>query len=168
MPAAGHERHGDAHMNATRSSVRQRARRVSSTRGQALVEFSLAFVILALILFGIVDFGRAIYQFNAVSQAAREIARVTSVHPGTDFTTAGGRSPETNAVINVQKNLVPGLVVADDAIDCVDANGTVQLTCDFSKDSVRVIVTASFTALTPPMNAWSAWDMKGSSSVQIQ
>jgi Flp pilus assembly protein TadG len=136
--------------------------------GQALVEFSLAFVVFSMLVFGIVDFGRAIYQFNAVSQAAREIARVTSVHPGTDFTNPAGRSPETNAVIGVQQGLVPGLVVAPDAIKCVDTSGAVHTPCDFSKDSVRVVVTAPFKAFTPPMNAWVAWDMKGSSSVQIQ
>jgi len=136
--------------------------------GQALVEFSLAFIVFSMLIFGIVDFGRAIYQFNAVSQAAREIARVTSVHPGTDFTIPAGRSPETNAVIDVQMKLVPGLVVAPDAIKCVDNAGTVRAACDFSKDSVRVVVTAPFKAVTPPMSAWSAWDMKGSSSVQIQ
>jgi len=136
--------------------------------GQALVEFSLAFVVLSVLVFGVVDFGRAIYQFNAVSQAAREIARVTSVHPGSNFTTVAGRSPETIAVIETQKNLVPGLIVAPDAIECVDTAGTVQTTCDFSEDSVRVVVTAPFKAMTPPMNSWSAWTMKGSSSVQIQ
>ncbi len=139
-----------------------------TSRGQALVEFSLAFVVFAMIVFGIVDFGRAIYQFNAVSQAAREIARVTSVHPGVDFTTVAGRSPESNAVIATQMHLVPGLIVAPDAIECVDAGGTVQATCNYSEDSVRVVVTAPFKAFTPPMNTWSAWDMKGSSSVQIQ
>ena len=138
------------------------------SEGQALVEFSLAFVVFSMLVFGIVDFGRAIYQFNAVSQAAREIARVTSVHPGTDFTTPAGRSPETNDVIVVQMKLVPGLVVAPDAIKCVDTAGTVQTSCTFSEDSVRVVVTAPFKAVTPPMSAWSAWEMKGLSSVQIQ
>ena len=138
------------------------------SNGQALVEFSLAFIVLSMLVFGIVDFGRAIYQFNAVSQSAREIARVTSVHPGTNFTIPAGRSPETNAVISTQMKLVPGLVVAADAIKCVDTAGTVQAMCDFSTDSVRVVVTAPFKAVTPPMSFWSAWDMKGSSSVQIQ
>ena len=136
--------------------------------GQALVEFSLAFIVFSMLVFGIVNFGRAIYQFNAVSQAAREIARVTSVHPGTNFTTPAGRSPETNAVIDVQRKLVPGLVVAPDAIKCVDSAGVVNATCNFSEDSVSVVVTAPFNAVTPPMSAWSAWEMKGSSSVQIQ
>jgi Flp pilus assembly protein TadG len=141
------------------------------SRGQALVEFSLAFVVLSMLVFGIVDFGRAIYQYNAVSQAAREIARVTSVHPGTGpgyFTTPGGRSAETNAVIDVQKGLVPGLIVAADAIKCIDPAGAEHSPCNFAEDSVRVTVTAQFKAVTPPMNAMSPWDMKGASSVQIQ
>ena len=137
-------------------------------KGQALVEFSLAFVVFSMLIFGVIDFGRGIYQYNAVSQAAREIARVTSVHPGTNFTTVAGRSAETNAVIDVQKQLVPGLIVAANAIQCVDASGVVQATCDFSKHYVKVTVTAPFKAITPPMNVMSAWDMKGTSSVQIQ
>lgn len=138
------------------------------SKGQALVEFSLAFMVFAVLVFAVVDFGRGIYQYNAVSQAAREIARVTSVHPGTDFTSPAGRSAETSAVIDVQKGLVPGLVVAADAIKCVDPSGAVDPTCDFSKDSVSVTVTAPFRAITPPMSAMGPWDMKGASSVQIQ
>jgi hypothetical protein len=50
--------------------------------GQALVEFSLAFIVFVVLLMAIFDFGRGIYMFNGVSQAAREIARATSVAPG--------------------------------------------------------------------------------------
>ena len=41
---------------------------------------------------------------------------------------------------------------------------------DFALQMVlsRLGVTAPFKAVTPPMSAWSAWEMKGSSSVQIQ
>ena len=138
---------------------------MKARNGQALVEFSLAFIVFAMLVFGVIDFGRGIYQYNAVSQAAREIARVTSVHPGTapDF-----RSAETNAVIDVQKSLVPGLIVGPNAIQCVNAAGVVQATCDFNTDSIKVTVTAPFKAITPPMNVMSAWDMNGTSSVQIQ
>ena len=49
-------------------------------RGQALVEFSLLLIPFLWILMGIVDLGRGIYIYNGVNQAARELARVTSVH----------------------------------------------------------------------------------------
>jgi Flp pilus assembly protein TadG len=48
-------------------------------RGQALVEFALILPILILLLVGIFDFGRAIYAFNTVNNAAHEAARVAVV-----------------------------------------------------------------------------------------
>lgn len=50
----------------------------SSTRshGQGLVEFALILPILLLIFMGILDFGRLIYAYNSVSNAAREGARL--------------------------------------------------------------------------------------------
>ena len=42
-------------------------------RGQALVEFSLAVTVFLLLVMAIVDFGRGIYMYNGVSQAAREV-----------------------------------------------------------------------------------------------
>ena len=44
--------------------------------GQSLVEFALILPVLLLIFMGIVDFGRAIYAYNSVSNAAREGARL--------------------------------------------------------------------------------------------
>ena len=85
------------------------ARRTPDEHGQALVEFSLAIVVFLMLMMGVFDFGRAIYQYNGVAQAAREIARVTAVHPGADFTTTAGRSTETKAVIATQKGLIPNL-----------------------------------------------------------
>lgn len=145
--------------------------------GQALVEFSLAILVFLVILFGVVDFGRAIYQFNGVSQAAREIARVTSVHPCAAkpcVFTGGVLNPadyslQTQDVINVQKGLIPSL--GDPVITCVHASGTAlgsSEPCDISEDSFNVVIFAPFKALTPPMSAWVQWDMKGASNAQIQ
>jgi Flp pilus assembly protein TadG len=50
------------------------------SRGQALVEFALIFPVFILLLFGILDLGRAIYAYNTVGQAAREGARVAIVN----------------------------------------------------------------------------------------
>jgi Flp pilus assembly protein TadG len=49
------------------------------TRGQSLVEFALIVPIFVLVLIGIFDFGRAIYAFNTINQAAREAARLAIV-----------------------------------------------------------------------------------------
>ena len=47
-----------------------------SRRGQTLVEFALILPIFLLLLVGIFDFGRAIYAYNTVSNAAREGGRL--------------------------------------------------------------------------------------------
>ncbi|MGE0598266.1 MAG: TadE/TadG family type IV pilus assembly protein [Dehalococcoidia bacterium] len=47
--------------------------------GQALVEFTMILPIFLLLLFGLVDFGRAFYTWLIVTNAAREGARVAAV-----------------------------------------------------------------------------------------
>jgi TadE-like protein len=137
--------------------------------GQGLVEFSLTIIVFLVILMGVVDFGMAIYKFNGVSQAARELARVTSVHPcavaGALTCTPGG-SAETAEVLATQKNLVPGL--GNPVYTCVDEAGAPSPACDFSADSVRVEITAPYRPITPLLGLTGTWDMKGSSSAQIQ
>lgn len=48
-------------------------------RGQALVEFALILPLLVLLLVGVFDFGRAIYAYNTISNAARQGARLAIV-----------------------------------------------------------------------------------------
>jgi hypothetical protein len=50
-------------------------------RGQSLVEFSLVAPVLIMILFLMIDFGRLIYTFGAISWATREGARLISLAP---------------------------------------------------------------------------------------
>ena len=53
--------------------------RSERTRGQALVEFALVVPIFFLLVFGLIDLGRAIYVNNSMAEAAREGARWGSV-----------------------------------------------------------------------------------------
>lgn len=53
-------------------------------RGQALVETALVLPVIILVLLGLFDFGRAVYAYNAVSNAARDGARVAIVNQQTD------------------------------------------------------------------------------------
>ena len=48
-------------------------------RGQSLVEFALVLPVFMLLVFGILDGGRAIVAYNDVSQSARNVARVAMV-----------------------------------------------------------------------------------------
>lgn len=66
-------------------------------RGQSLVEFALVLPVLLLILMGVFDLGRAIYAFNAVSNAAREGARTAIVDQGPDDIVPGALSAAVEA-----------------------------------------------------------------------
>lgn len=59
--------------------------------GQALVEIALVLPVLLIILLGIFDFGRAVYAYNAVSNSAREAARVAIVDQNNTAVVAEGK-----------------------------------------------------------------------------
>ena len=56
-----------------------RRRPEAAQRGQGLVEFALVLPIFLLMLFGLIDGGRFVYENSVVSQAAREGARLATV-----------------------------------------------------------------------------------------
>jgi Flp pilus assembly protein TadG len=121
--------------------------------GQTLVEFSLALIPFLFLLMGTVDLGRGIYTNNGVAQAAREIARVTSVHqcvaPCSNLTW----SAETLAVVNTQKQLVPGLANEEITISCTDITDTAIAVADGKfcppDQYIRVTTSVSFSVVTP-------------------
>jgi len=55
-------------------------RRKGKSRGQSLAEFALIFPLLALLLFALLDLGRAVYMYNTLANAARQGARVAAVN----------------------------------------------------------------------------------------
>ena len=95
-------------------------RRRQRSRGQALVEFALALPIFLMLMMAVFDLGRAIYMYNGVAEAARELARVTSVYPGTPG--ALGSTTQTAAVLATQKALIPSL--GNPTFTCVDIDGS--------------------------------------------
>ncbi len=52
--------------------------------GQSLVEFALVGMTFFIIIFGVFDLGRAVYQYNLLSSSAREGARVAVLQSNTD------------------------------------------------------------------------------------
>lgn len=59
---------------------------IRSERGAAVVEFALVLPLLILLVFGIIEFGRAYNLYLGVTHAAREGARIASVRNGTGVT----------------------------------------------------------------------------------
>ncbi len=71
-------------------------------RGAAAVEFALLLPILLLIVFGIIDFGRACNAQLALTQAAREGVRLTALNQsGVVARTQGAAAPLTGVGVSV-------------------------------------------------------------------
>jgi Flp pilus assembly protein TadG len=73
--------------------------RKSSERGSALVEYAFAVVMSLVLLFGIVDFGRALYSYHFISDAAREGTRYASVR---GFTCSSSVAPCPASTVDIQ------------------------------------------------------------------
>jgi Flp pilus assembly protein TadG len=139
--------------------------------GQGLVEFSLALIPFLFIVMGVVDLGRGIYTNNGVAQAAREIARVASVHQCAGPCTSATWSAEILEVVNTQKVLVPGLRTSDITIDCVEITDSAftfdsDETCPDGK-FIRVQTSASFRLVTPLLPVPNPFSVSSTAHVQV-
>jgi hypothetical protein len=144
------------------------------SRGQALVEFSIALIPFMLLLMGVVDLGRAIYALNATSEAAREIARVTSVHECNGACGDLGSSLEAQAVIATQQSLIPNLVFNPSVdIDCVEMTPPTEsvvsdVDCKPGNDYyIRVHVRSTFTPITPLVGMFGSHTLESWSRIRL-
>lgn len=83
--------------------------------GATLLEFALSCVLLFSILFGIVDFGRALYAYDAISDAARVGTRYAIVH---------GSSSASPATASSISSYVTGLCCAGLSTSAIKVNAT--------------------------------------------
>jgi Flp pilus assembly protein TadG len=103
----------------------------TDVRGQALVETALVLPILLIVLLGIFDFGRAIYAYNTIANAAREAARLAIV------------DQNSTAVIAMAKDSAIGL--PPDTVDVTFPGPSCNLIgCD-----IQVTVSHEWRAITP-------------------
>jgi Flp pilus assembly protein TadG len=79
--------------------LRQTLRRAPAAEGQALVEFSLMIMLLLAVVFGIVDFGAALYDQTMLASAATDGARSGAIAGGSTSTAqAAAQSAVNNAI----------------------------------------------------------------------
>lgn len=107
--------------------------------GAAAIEFAILIVPLMLMLFGVTEFGRAIYQYNTITKTVRDASRyLSTVAPGTGHTeaknlvvcgTTAGCGTST-----LVSGLTTGMVIICDAGNCASTHlsqatgsGTVNL-----------------------------------------
>jgi len=80
--------------------------------GQDLVEFALVLPVLALLIFGIIQAGILVWNYNTVSNAAREGARAGIVMKLPQETMAPEPCPGTQAIVAAACTLTTGLTPA--------------------------------------------------------
>jgi Flp pilus assembly protein TadG len=65
--------------------IQKRKRNKKGQRGASLLEFSIAATVFLTVLFAIVEFGRALWVHNALTDAARRGARYAVLHKASDI-----------------------------------------------------------------------------------
>ena len=102
-----------------------------STKGQSLVEFALILPLFMLIVLGIFDFGRAIYAYSALHNAAREGARYGAVH-----------HCDTAGIITMAQQMAAGLGEGISVTSNIEPNLE-------NPERIKVRVVFRFRAVTP-------------------
>jgi Flp pilus assembly protein TadG len=121
-----------------------RSEKKPTGHGQAMVEFALVIGLILLILMGIFDLGRIVYTATALSNAAREGARVAAVTGDTNKINAAIIS--TGIGLNIQSGQIGAPVYCLSA-DCSSATSNRSAT---GVVAVRISISNyPFTAITP-------------------
>lgn len=110
-------------------------RRGDTARGQTLVEFALIVPLFILVTIGIFDAGRAIYTYNALSNAANEALREAIVHQD-----AAAIEAEANAILG---GLAAETTITHNFVACVPTQ-----TCTYG-----VELSYQFVPITPGLGA---------------
>ena len=144
----------------------QLIRRRQRGRGQALVEFALALPIFLMLMMAVFDLGRAIYMYNGVTQAAREIARVTSVYPCTDLEAASAtRHRPLRSWRRRRASSPTSAIRPSHAWISTDRRYTDPCVAGMQ---VKVVIFAPYSPVTPGLSLVGTLNLQSSSTVSIQ
>lgn len=153
-------------------------------RGQSLVEFALVFPVMIVILFGIIDLGRAVYAYTTIANAARSGARVATVN---QIETSGGRCDQAVPITNpadpdwsvkactAQAAIGLGAIESDVTVTYSAPPSLPSLTCDSDGRPltvgclVDVTMVHSWQPITPVIgNIWSSITMSSTSQSTVE
>ena len=103
--------------------------------GQSMVEFALVLPMFLLLIFGVLDFGRAVYADSTITNAAREGARFAIITP----------FPTSAVQAKVQQYAATlSIPTSDVSVSCVTADGTNNCQNAQAGDQVTVAVTYTY------------------------
>jgi Flp pilus assembly protein TadG len=115
--------------------------RVDTAGGQALVEFAIVLPVVFLLILATLDFGRAVFVYNALSEASRQGARVAIVHQnaGAVAQTAVDHAPTA------------GLATGDVSV-CFKSPTTLERDCSSSTDECQPLRPGCLAIVTSALN----------------
>lgn len=119
----------------------------ASQSGLTTVEFAIVGLAFFMLLFGVIETGRALFVFNALTQATERGARMAAVCP------LGSSAPASSAVFGnggSRSTLVYGLTSGNVTIEYLDSNGAVLAAPTASYSSIRY-VRARITGFSLPL-----------------
>ncbi|HEY8447352.1 MAG TPA: TadE/TadG family type IV pilus assembly protein [Thermomicrobiales bacterium] len=119
---------------------------------QAIVEFALVSLAFFLIVFGTIDFGRAIFMYSELHNAVREGARVGKVDP-----------TDASAIRAAVQDHAKGLGLTSDSIQISCDGG-----CSASSESVTVTATVGFRAITQELLGIGPITLRASAKVTVE
>lgn len=126
-----------------------------SERGSVLVEFALVSSVALILMFGIMELGRALFTYHLVSNAARLGSRYAIVHGSDCSITLAGCAATTPAQIQTYvRNSSPGISSSSLAVTTAWTTGAACLGSPFkgSGCTVTVQATYTFTSIVPLLN----------------
>jgi Flp pilus assembly protein TadG len=123
-----------------------------SASGQAIVEFAIASVAFFLIVFGTLDFGRAIYMYSQLHNAVREGARYGKLYPADTST--------------IKSKVIAGANAFD--LDTSDVTVTCTGGCTSSSTEITVEASAPFSAITQEFLGLSPITMSASATASTE
>src|SRR5690348_3257047 len=107
--------------------------------GTALVEFGLVIVVFFMLVFGVMDFGRALYAYHFVSNAACEATRYAMVRGSTSTDPATAADIESYVKSRPPLGIDPSSLTVSTSWSPSDAPGS----------SVRIQVSDNFQCMSP-------------------
>jgi len=126
---------------------------MKNEKGQVLVETAIILPLLLLLIFGLIDFARAMYTKNTLNNAARSGARTAAVtQPSPSAESGTLDSPATSTANMIKNNLFNGIPDSVTyTLNVLDATGTTPVTGPASAGNiVKVTVTwTDFPMITP-------------------
>lgn len=127
------------------------AHRGHRARGQSLTEFALILPVLLLVLMGVFDFGRALYAYNSISNAARMGGRTAIVNQTPAEIRARAIAQATALGIDPASTSCPPAGASGVCIEFKNAalTGPCVSSVSYIGCVAQITVKYSFTAITP-------------------